>query len=203
MRLKKTALFLPVAVAAFPVLAGDFYMLAALGGSRFDVPQESIDNALRQAGARGLQSGKEQGDTGYKVQVGYQFNPNLAIEGGYVDLGKASYNATFIGGSALATIKAHGANLAVRGIVPVSESLSLFAKLGAINAKADTDLRATGFAVSISSTQLRANFGLGATYQFSQNLGARLEYEQFYKLGDNRGGTERVDLWSVGLVVRF
>lgn len=32
--------------------------------------------------------------------VGYRFNQNFAVEGGYVDLGKASYSANFTGGNA-------------------------------------------------------------------------------------------------------
>src|SRR5512139_1934709 len=33
-------------------------------------------------------------DTGWKAFAGYRFNPYLALEGGYVDLGKATFTTT-------------------------------------------------------------------------------------------------------------
>lgn len=186
-----------------PVLAGDLYLLGAVGQSRFDVAQSTIDKALRSAGARNVSSSTDDNDTAYKIQLGYQLNPYFAIEGGYVDLGKATYTASFNGGSAKASIKASGINIAVLGMFPVSESLSLFGKVGLINAEAKTDLHATGLTVSVSNTTLRTGAGLGLNYQFEKSIAARIEYEEFYKLGDTDGGTEKVGLWSVAILYRF
>lgn len=189
--------------AVTPVLAGDLYLLGAVGQSQFDVARGTIDKALTRAGARNISSSTDDTDTAYKIQLGYQFNPYFAIEGGYVDLGKATYTANFNGGSANASIKASGINLAVLGMFPVSESLSLFGKLGVINAEAKTDLRATGLTASVSNTTLRTGAGLGLNYNLEKSIAARIEYEEFYKLGDTDGGTEQVSLWSAAILYRF
>lgn len=187
-----------------PLPASDLYLLGAIGRSRFDVAQGAIDNVvLKKAGAQEIISTTDVRDTGYKIQLGYRFNPYLAIEGGYVDLGNATYAARFNGGSAEVTIKAHGINAAVLGMLPVNDSFTLFGKLGVINAKAETDLRTTGLSALVKSTNLRANAGIGATYDLGNNLSGRFEYEAFYKLGDSQGGTERVGLWSIGIQFKF
>lgn len=203
MEIRQIVLPIFLSGAMTPVLAGDLYLLGAVGQSQFDVAQGTIDKALKRAGARNISSSTDDTDTAYKIQVGYQFNPYFAIEGGYVDLGKATYTASFNGGSAKASIKASGINLAVLGMFPVNESLSLFGKLGVINAEAKTDLRATGLTASVSNTTLRAGAGLGLNYNLEKSIAARIEYEEFYKLGDTDGGTDKVGMWSVAILYRF
>ncbi len=89
------------------------------------------------------------------------------------------------------------------GILPVNESLSLFGKLGIINAKAKTDLRTTGLTASVDSTILRPNIGIGVIYHISHAISTRVEYEEFYKLGDSDGGTNKAGFWSLGISLKF
>lgn len=203
--MKLRILVVPVlfATSSASICAGDFYVLGAAGRSEYKLDRDEFDNALRRAGALGLSSTTDRTDNAFKIQFGYRFNPNFAVEAGYVDLGKAKYEATFLGGVADASIKAHGPNLAVLGILPLGESFSIFAKLGAINATAETSLKTSRFSASLDSTHLRANDGIGLTYDFGKGIGARLEYERFHKLGDTHGGTQRVELWSLGLAIKF
>lgn len=203
MELRPTVFFLLAAAGSALAHAGDFYILGAAGQSGYKLDRAEFDGSLRRAGATGLSSTTDESDTGYKLQFGYRFAPNVALEGGYVDLGKARYTAVFLGGVAEASVKAHGANLALLGILPINGAFSAFAKIGAINAKAETSLRTSRFNVSVNNTYLRFNDGIGLEWNVGNHIGARLEYEQFHKLGDLRGGMRRVDFWSVGLAVRF
>lgn len=188
---------------ARPVSAGEFYLLGAGGQSHIKVEQGTIDNALRRAGATNVVSSKDSSDTAYKIQFGYQFNQHFAIEGGYVDLGKATYKATFDQGSATGSIKARGPNIGFLGSIPATDSLSIFLKLGAINATAETKLDSVGIAAAIQKTLIRPNVGIGANYAINDSLSARVEYEQFYGIGDDKGGTKKIAFGSIGLTFKF
>jgi len=197
------------AIAASPVFAGDLYVLGSVGRTSANLNQGAIDANLRSAGATGVSSNVNETDTGYKLQLGYQVNQNLAVEGGYVNLGKFTYSASFTGGSANATVEADGFNIAALGIIPIDESFSLFGKLGAIRAKLEASVSASGpggsASGSASTSQWKGNYGVGAIYNFNKNASARLEFEQFHQLGDNNttGGTSNVNMWSLGFAYKF
>lgn len=206
----KKFIFLSIfaASAAAPALAGDVYVAASVGQSSIDVNQGRLDGLLRSAGAVAVSSSVNKTDTAYKIQMGYQFNPNIAIEGGYIDLGNTKYSASFTGGNASANSKAAGLNIAALGILPINESFSVFGKLGMINAKVETTVSANGpggaASASASSTNWKPNYGFGATYNVNKQFGIRAEYEQFSKLGDaNKTGEADVNLLSVGLSYKF
>jgi OOP family OmpA-OmpF porin len=147
-------------------------------------------------------------DVGYKLQIGYMVNRNFGVEGGWVDLGKFRYNASFTGGSAQADIKASGINIAGIGVLPLDHGFSLFGKLGVINAKVKTNVSASGpggsASANESSTNWSPNYGLGVMYDVSPKFAIRAEWERFDKVGDkNKTGEGDVDLLSVGLRFSF
>lgn len=198
-----------LAASITPALAGDFYVLGSVGRSSMkDNSKSNADAVLAAAGFRNISSSLDTTDTGYKLQLGYQYNPNFAVEAGYVDLGKEKYSATYTGGSASATAKAAGWNIAAVGIVPLNDQFSLFGKLGLIDAKVETSgtvsLGAASASANASATKWKPNYGIGATYNFTKTVGMRAEYERFQKLGDsNTTGESNVDLLSLGVVVKF
>lgn len=196
------------AVIATPALANDFYVVGSLGRSSMDIEQSAIDADLTDVGATNVSSSLDKHDTGYKLQLGYRINEHFAVEGGYVDLGEARYDATFTGGTARATVEVSGPNIALVGIMPVNSELSLFGKLGAINAKVHERAFATGpggsATGSVSSTNLEMLWGVGASYDINRQFAVRLEYEFFNNLGDDDDtGEADVDLLSVGVVFKF
>ncbi|MEI7431483.1 MAG: outer membrane beta-barrel protein [Betaproteobacteria bacterium] len=195
--MKKIALIaLLAATAAAPALAGDFYVAGSVGQSAFDVPKSRLDGLLTSAGYTGINTSIDKNDIAYKAQVGYQLNQYFAIEGGYIDFGKAKYSGTVTGGTVKADIKASGFNIAAVGILPINESFSLFGKLGVIDAKAEVG--------SASATKIKPTYGLGATYNVNKQLGIRVEYELFSKLGDaNKTGEADVSVLSAGVAYKF
>jgi len=151
-------------------------------------------------------------DTGFKLFAGYQFNENLAVEGGYVDLGKpAELNSVVTAPSAgtiKATVKNNGWNLDVLGILPIIDAFSAFAKVGLYYSKTTLDISATGgggtAAGSWSAKEINPKIGLGANYTFAKYVGVRAEWERYKKLGNNNTtGEGDVDLWSMGLAFKF
>lgn len=207
--MRKTVCLAALLAFSVPALAGDFYVVGSLGRAKIDMDKSALDNELIDLGVTGLRSSLDRKDTAYKALLGYQFNPYLGVEGGYVNLGKAKYSATANEGVLSATAKAKGWTIAGVGTIPVNDSFSAFVKLGAIYAKVDAGATASSpdygsFAASESASKWKTAYGFGATYHFNKQVGIRVEYEQFKNLGDeDKTGESDVDLISAGLVFKF
>ncbi len=187
-----------------PVFAGNLYIVGSLGVSSFDEDKGDIDSSLRSLGATNISSSLDDNDTAVQLKLGYQFTPNFSVEAGYVDLGKTKYSATFTGGSAIGTVKAHGVVIAGVGTIPVNDKFSVFGKLGVIDGTVDVDVAMSGASHSASGTKWRPNYGVGAIYKISGNTEARVELEQFNKLGDeSTTGTGNINALSAGIAYRF
>lgn len=148
-------------------------------------------------------------DTGYKVFGGYQFNRNLAVEGGYFDLGEFGYTArTTPAGRLSGDMSARGLNLDLVGTLPLTERFSVLGRVGVTSMRTEGRFSATGAArvpyASATSSQTSANakWGAGVAYAFNDSLSMRLEAERF-RLKDSVGNRGHVDMVSVGLVYRF
>jgi OOP family OmpA-OmpF porin len=202
-----------VSIFAISAHADNWYVVGSVGQSKMkDFSKSDTDNALDSVGFTTASSTLDDTSNGYKIQIGYHLVSNIAIEGGYVDLGKAKYKATgTVAGNAAtasADFKASGINIASIVSFPISDQFDLFAKLGLINGKVDEHASASIGGVSASdnssSTDVKNIYGIGASYNFSKSIGVRVEFERFGKLG-NSGTTDEtdVDLLSVGLVGNF
>lgn len=160
----------------------------------------------------------DKNDTGWKAYAGYRFNRFLAAEGGYADLGEASFNTTIVAAPSGTTpsppfpihaaATARGAFLTAIAHWPVMQDLSLFAKAGAFrsDAKFTEVIQETGVTrVSRTESRTDANYGAGLQWMFSGTVGARLEWERFRNIGRGIGGREGrdVDFVSAGLMMQF
>ncbi len=115
-------------------------------------------------------------DTGYKLFVGYNFGVipliDLAIEGGYRDLGKP--DGSIPGGNL--EVDANGFDLF--GLVGVNLGpVGVFAKVGAIMWDADVTFTGEGSA-SAGDDGTDPAYGIGARLKFG-SLEVRAEYEMF------------------------
>jgi OmpA-OmpF porin, OOP family len=136
-------------------------------------------------------------DTGIKLFGGYQFNPNGAIELGYVDLGKAK--ASVPGQSAEA--KAHGFDLGFVGTLPINDQFAVLARVGLFFWKAELSVTGVG---SDSASGNDLTYGLGVKYDVSRNVSVRFEWQQFKDVGDNNStGQSDVDLLFASMVFRI
>jgi len=128
----------------------------------------------------------ERHDTAGAAFSGYQFNPNFAVEGAYVDLGK------FDGPSG--SFKARGASADAVGIIPVARDWSVFGKAGLLYAKSE-------FNGSHWSTE--PTLGAGVSYDVTRNVSARVGWDRYFHLGNDLSGHGDVDLYTVGVAYKF
>ncbi len=157
-------------------------------------------------------------DTGWKAYLGYRFNRVLAAEGGYADLGEASFTTTIVSAppplSTLtpfpihATATARGVFLSGLAHLPVTQAFSLFAKAGAFRWETKFTERIPGTGITrVSRSERKTDpfYGVGLQLQFSSLLGGRLEWERFKDVGEGIGGREGrdVDFISAGIVFQF
>lgn len=98
-------------------------------------------------------------DTGYKVFAGYQVMPNVAIELGYTDFGKARASL----GSVHEEIEASAISVVGAFRVPFSEDFIGVARLGLAGVKAKRTPSLSGE----SESNLKLYTGLGLEYQVS------------------------------------
>lgn len=212
MDFKKITLSVAVLMAcSTSVFAGDMYVVGSVGRSTVDINKANLDNALADAGLGGISSTLDKDDTGYKLMFGYKFNQNFALEGGYVDLGKSTYDVSVtVPAAATAKFEAEvsGWVVSALGIMPLNDKFSVFAKLGTIynEVKENGTVTAGGttYTANTSGRSWKATYGVGTQYEFDKNWGVRAEYERFDKLGDKSDtGEADVDLLSIGVAYKF
>lgn len=224
MRKTVVAVSSAVAMLAVPLAAsaGDFYVAGSVGQSDIGLDRQKIqgglDGILINKGATALSSSSSLSntDTGYKLQLGYRFNENFAVEGGYVDLGKAKYSqsstATQGTASAAGNVAVDGLVVSAVGILPVAKDVDLFGKLGMFvgQAKASLPWSATLTGGASGSGQLGGTksqavptYGIGASYAVNKQVSVRAEYEWFNLQGIALTGNPTATLFSVGAVYKF
>ena len=129
---KKNVLVLLAAFAiSIPAFAADTggYLVGMVGQTKFkDIDTTGVTNA----------SVKDTG-TGIKLGGGYAFNRNFAVEGAYVDLGKATLSGTFGANNVSQTFKASGLVVVAAGMLPLSNQFTLLGRLGVIDATVKAD----------------------------------------------------------------
>ena len=182
-----------------------WYIGAGVGQSRATIDQERLERALTANGATISSFTVDERDVGYKLFVGKQLNQYFAVEAGYFDLGKFSFNST--GSSSLSgEVNFRGVNVDLVGQVPLSQRFSVFGRVGANYAEAKTHFRGNRlFAVTNpnpSERKLNAKAGLGLEYKFSEALALRGEAER-YRVNDAVGNRGDVDLFSLSLVYKL
>jgi OOP family OmpA-OmpF porin len=191
--LKRTiASFVAIATLSSPAIGAQFgtpgesgfYGGLGLGRSKTDV------NA-------GAVSGDDTTNA-WKGFAGYQFNRYFAVEGGYLDLGRAS--ATGPAGAVSTDSTAWQASLV--GSLPLSQQFAFTGKLGV--ARTDTDMSGIvgGAPLATSDRTTEPAYGLGLRYDFTKAFGVRGEWERL-RAGGGAFGKSDVDLFTVNGIYRF
>ncbi|MGM0914462.1 MAG: outer membrane beta-barrel protein [Pseudomonadota bacterium] len=150
----------------------------------------------------------DESDTGYKLFVGYQFNPNFAIEAGYVDFGDFEANSRVvvegIPVTGSAKLSVDGFTAALVGKLPIQSGFSVFGKLGMIAWDADLDENVQALGLSQTDTfgedGTDPYYGIGAEYEVERIL-MRAEFER-YDISDS-GEDFEIDLISASIGYRF
>lgn len=193
-------------IALLPVHAqisdGGFYLGAGAGGTKFNGFDELCRDITGALPGLPVDTRCQSGETAFswKLFAGWRFNPFLAVEGGYANLGKASGDTEIFGRDVNGEISASALFGELVGSLPLGQSGRLFGKLGL--AELDAELTTDVFPVllrviptqSFSESSTEMVFGLGAEYGFTQKLTGRFEWERF-DYGDG------IDLYSASIVI--
>lgn len=128
-------------------------------------------------------------DTGLKIFGGFKANEHFAIEGLWADLGEVSVSGP--GGSG--TVGVDGFGIAAVGIIPLNEKFGIFGKLGMFM----WDLSGGGGLSAASDDGTDLMFGAGVSWNLTEKLGLRAEWERFDIDGDD------IDFLSIGAQFNF
>jgi OmpA-OmpF porin, OOP family len=133
-------------------------------------------------------------DTGFKIYGGYSFNDNFAIEASWFDLGEVSGNF----GPDSFSVGVSGLNASAVGRLPVSETFSLFGKLGFASYDLDAHVNLAGIGSgSDNSSETDLTYGVGAALSFGGQWEVRAEFEA---INVDDGDANMI---SVGAMYRF
>lgn len=174
--------------ATASVQAADWYVGGSVGRSDYKIDTTGATTA-------------DTKDTGYKLFAGARLSPNLAVEGGYANLGKASASQGTTSGS----VKLDAVYLDAVGILPLSPQWDLFGRLGV----SSSNLKIAGTVGTTSATDsdrsVQAHYGIGGQFNVSKTLAVRAEWERFRGKYAKNGVNEKgdVDLLSIGVSIGF
>lgn len=172
-------------------------------------------DSLGITGATASSLTRNDGGAGGKIFAGYRANPNVAVEVGYVDLGKSGATRNMsapTAGSIAQDTRNTGWFLDVVGMMPIGVTeFALIGKIGGVATETGKQL-STGGTVSPSpgspstfnERELNWKFGAGAQYDFNKTVSARGEWERYRRIGKMTGaGENEADLFSLNLLIKF
>lgn len=121
-------------------------------------------------------------DLTWNLFAGYRFHRHFALEAAYTNFGEATTSG-FVGGvPSTARTESTALELVAVGLVPLSDSFSLYGKAGFF--RYDSDGSASGGLVAASSGKgTEFTFGVGAEYNFTSALAARVEWQRYLDVG--------------------
>jgi OOP family OmpA-OmpF porin len=179
------------------------------GTSHSKFKDGGIDSAYSAQGVTSASS-TDKHDDPYSLNLGYQFNRNFAVEGGYVNLGKYDFSSA-ISSPAADTVhgnyKVDGWTTSAVGILPLQNGFAAYGKLGALFSKtkfeptSDTGVTALS-GTSKSGTNL--TYGLGLKYAFTRQIDGKVEWNRYQGVGDtSTTGKADIDAYTVGVAYKF
>ncbi|MCJ0765690.1 outer membrane beta-barrel protein [Variovorax terrae] len=168
-----------------------------------------IDSALANQGF-GSSSSSDSSSTNPSLRLGYQFNPNFAIEGTYDRLGTMGVQSSLsspAADTASGSWKSHGLGLHALGILPINPQWSVYGRLGVEQWHTRLDLNSNaGGPTALSNTDSTTSLavGVGASYALTRNLDATAELIHYNRVGDAAStGRTGLNQFSVGLRYHF
>ncbi len=174
-----------------------FYVGGTLGRADLSEKSGGVDAALAAQGITGDSSVKKDA-TSYGLNLGYQFNRYLAVEGGVSTLGKHSVSGSIsspVSDGLSGDVKTRLFDVAAVGTLPLDNGFSLFGKAGVAYSELKLDASASSGSIAINDrTERRYSplLGVGAAYAITQNVDATLEFDRIDRLG-TAGSTGRFD----------
>jgi OOP family OmpA-OmpF porin len=201
------------AVLPLAANAGNFegwYGVMTLGVSSYGNSQDDEDNLRSELGQKGFQSNVHVDDNpgALGLGIGYHFNPNFALEANYFDLGDATAHAHVFSPQEFDLrehLDASGLSVDAIGLIPLSERVSLFGKLGVFSYHLDDSIASD---VPAGPQPPNANgttwdLGAGVEIHFARGLGMRAGFTSYRQVGDENTGKQNIGLGYAQLYFNF
>lgn len=192
--------------AVQPALAAEiqsgFYLGVGGGQSSYDIEKAELDGAvfagMASAGAIVTSFGStyEDSDTALQLFAGYQFNPYIGVEAGYIDLGAAQLRSSgtmnppgpvFSAPFAMnIDIESTGFTLAGLGRLPLGSVVDLHGRLGLLFAQTDVSVSSPSTRGSASETldSISGFFAVGAGVTLGQHWSLSVDWTRYDNVGD-------------------
>jgi len=136
--------------------------------------------------------------TANKIFGGVRLNKNIAIEASYMDMGKLTKTINNI---SRITAESKGTNLSLLGIIPASEFIEFFGKVGLLYWNTST----SGSGIidgSVDDNGTDISFGIGLSLG-NDRYAFRAEFERLNKLGDEYNPGGPITIGFIGGVIYF
>jgi opacity protein-like surface antigen len=156
--------------------------------------------------------------------VGYRINKWVGTEIGYVNLGEVKYDFDGVLNSTLTPpgtsenfdytmsyrFDSAGPTAAVVGFLPLGQHFELNAKAGIFLADTrqtirlnDVEVKENFYHERIDASQTEIFLGIGGTWNATENLALRVEYQKFLDVGDDTKAYEQdFDVINIGVLFR-
>jgi hypothetical protein len=200
MRIFSTSLIAACLLSAVSVshASEGIYLGFNLGQASYDVSQSDAAAALDDGSLTSLSF--DDTDSSYRWTIGYQLLPYLSLEGGYLDLGDITVNATsngsgslYVAGPVNSRAGVDGLFFDVKGLLPLNEQVSLYGKFGLLKWDGEVTLSNVDVSDTVNEDGDDTFFGIGGSFNIYDTLALNVDYT-FYKLDDLD-----VDVFSVGI----
>lgn len=229
-RVRGALALMAAATAWLPAQAAElgFYV-----GSAYGAGSKDMDRAFFDAQAVGIlnnvgflvanaTSTIETRNPSYGFVGGYRLFRHLAVEGGYVNLGKVrqsvNANGDIIGGQFAAqgpdtvalsfTSSTGGFLLSALGYYPVTYRFEVYGRAGLMFSSNELtlflqDVQGNRSKAKVAGSSTDMMLGAGAGYSFAEIYTLRLEYQRVFDAGDGTVGKGDADVATVGITVQF
>lgn len=177
--------------AMMAAASAQVYVGGAVGQARVNLSCEDFD------------LGCDKSDTGHKVYAGYKFNPLIAIEGAYVNFGKATRGYTEDGYRVTESFEASGPIVAAAFRYAAHPQLSLVGRVGLsfLSTKFKASAPNYPFAYSTTDESVQGYVGVGVEFAMTKNL--RLTADADFTTAEVMDEKGAVRLLSAGLQYAF
>lgn len=137
-----------------------------------------------------------------RALVGYQFNKNLAVELGYFATDDFKQSGTDVARTVKYDYKVNAKGVDLAAIYKFTEFLpGLYLKAGATRSKVSGELSQPSGTSSASVTGTGYLYGLGYEFSVTQNVGLRVGYTRYEKLGGE--SDNKLNFYSAGVKYKF
>lgn len=175
--------------------APGFYVGGQLGWSKADYSTSdlSVPSVITNTGV-------DNSGLGGRLSAGYQFNQNWAAELGYTKYANVKFKDVTVIGTNIGqvAVKNDAIDIVGKGILPLDNGFNVFGKLGMSYVKVKVDATTVNLRIA-DDNKWRPTFGLGAGYDFNQNVTADISWMRV----QNGGSVRNLDLISAGVGYHF